>query len=102
MKSVDLLELGDYDDIRNLIDRSLKAGTERDIGHEYIKDIETRYRENNRSNKLLDEFNKISSPDKFLVLVGNKYNTDFQDRIIYRFVVPDVNGKKLVSYLKKF
>ena len=28
MKSVDLLELGDYDDIRNLIDRALKAGTE--------------------------------------------------------------------------
>ena len=31
MKSVDLLELGDYDDIRNLIDGALKAGTERDI-----------------------------------------------------------------------
>ena len=36
MKSVDLLELGDYDDIRNLIDKALKAGVEKDLGHEYI------------------------------------------------------------------
>ena len=36
MNSVDLLELGDYDDIRNLIDRALKAGTERDIRNEYV------------------------------------------------------------------
>ena len=49
MKSVDLLELGDYDDIRNLIDGALKAGTERDIGHEYIAEIEDRFREESRS-----------------------------------------------------
>ena len=49
MKSVDLLELGDYDDIRNLIDRALKAGTERDIGHEYINELEDRFREEARS-----------------------------------------------------
>jgi len=49
MKSVDLLELGDYDDIRNLIDRALKAGTERDIGHEYITELEDRFREEARS-----------------------------------------------------
>ena len=40
MKSVDLLELGDYDDIRNLIDKALKAGVERDNGHEYITELE--------------------------------------------------------------
>ena len=49
MKSVDLLELGDYDDIRNLIDRALKAGTERDIGHEYMTELEDRFREEARN-----------------------------------------------------
>ena len=49
MKSVDLLELGDYDDIRNLIDSALKAGTERDIGHEYIQEVEDRFREEARN-----------------------------------------------------
>ena len=49
MKSVDLLELGDYDDIRNLIDRALKAGTERDIGHEYVAELEDRFREEARN-----------------------------------------------------
>ena len=49
MKSVDLLELGDYDDIRNLIDGALKAGTERDIGHEYITELEDRFREEARN-----------------------------------------------------
>ena len=48
MQSVDLLELGDYDDIRNLIDRALKAGTERDIGHEYMAELEDRFREDSR------------------------------------------------------
>ena len=49
MKSVDLLELGDYDDIRNLIDKALKAGTERDIGHEYVAEVEDRFREEARN-----------------------------------------------------
>ena len=49
MKSVDLLELGDYDDIRTLIDSALKAGTERDIGHEYIQEVEDRFREEARN-----------------------------------------------------
>ena len=49
MKSVDLLELGDYDDIRNLIDKALKAGVERDIGHEYITEVEDRFREEARN-----------------------------------------------------
>jgi archaellum biogenesis ATPase FlaH len=49
MKSVDLLELGDYDDIRNLIDGALKAGTERDIGHEYVAELEDRFRDEARN-----------------------------------------------------
>jgi replicative DNA helicase len=48
LNSVDLLNSGEYDSIRYLIDSALKAGTDRNIGHEYNKDIETRYREDYR------------------------------------------------------
>ena len=46
--SVDLLNAGDYDSIRVLIDNALKAGMDKNIGHEYNKDIESRYREDSR------------------------------------------------------
>lgn len=49
LSSVDLLEKGQYDDIRYLIDTALKAGTDKNIGHEYEKDTETRYRLEDRS-----------------------------------------------------
>ena len=48
LNSVDLLNSGDYDSIRHLIDNALKSGQDRNIGHEYNKDIETRYREDYR------------------------------------------------------
>lgn len=48
MSSVDLLKNGDFDGIRFLIDKALKAGAEKDIGHEYKKDIESRYRKDSR------------------------------------------------------
>ena len=35
--------------IRSLVDNALKAGQDKNIGHEYLKDIEERYRENSRS-----------------------------------------------------
>ena len=46
--SVDLLKSGEYDSIRTLIDNALKAGQDKNIGHEYEKDIESRYREESR------------------------------------------------------
>ena len=46
--SVDLLKSGEYDSIRTLIDNALKAGLDKNIGHEYEKDIESRYREESR------------------------------------------------------
>ena len=49
MSSVDLLKGGDFDGIRFLIDNALKAGQDKNLGHEYIKDIEDRYRENSRT-----------------------------------------------------
>ena len=48
MSSVDMLKAGDYDGIRFLVDSALKAGQDKNLGHEYIKDIEERYRENSR------------------------------------------------------
>ena len=48
MSSVDLLKGGDFDGIRYLIDYALKSGQDKNLGHEYIKDIEERYRENAR------------------------------------------------------
>jgi hypothetical protein len=48
LESVDLLKGGEYDSIRFLIDSALKAGQDKNIGHEYDKDTESRYREENR------------------------------------------------------
>ena len=44
LNSADLLKLGDFDGIRNLVEKAIKAGMDKNIGHEYNKDIETRYR----------------------------------------------------------
>lgn len=48
LESVDLLKHGHYDDIRLMIDNALKVGSDKNIGHEYVKDIEDRYREESR------------------------------------------------------
>ena len=40
MSSVDLLKAGDFDGIRFIVDNALKAGQDKNIGHEYVKDIE--------------------------------------------------------------
>jgi len=48
MSSVDLLKAGDFDGIRHIVDNALKAGQDKNIGHEYAKNIEDRYKENNR------------------------------------------------------
>ena len=48
MSSVDLLKAGDFDGIRYIVDGALRAGQDKNVGHEYVKDIEERYRENSR------------------------------------------------------
>jgi replicative DNA helicase len=48
LNSVDLLNSGDFESIRGLIDNALKAGNDKNIGHEYLKDTEARYREDAR------------------------------------------------------
>ena len=49
LNSVDLLKAGDYDSIKFMIESAMKAGQDKNIGHEYSKDIESRYREDHRS-----------------------------------------------------
>jgi replicative DNA helicase len=48
LNSVDLLKAGDYDSIKYLIESAMKAGQDKNIGHEYKKDTESRYREDHR------------------------------------------------------
>ncbi len=49
LSSVDLLEIGNYEDIRRLIDNALKAGVEKNLGHDYMDEIEERYKEEARN-----------------------------------------------------
>ena len=48
LNSVDLLKAGDYDSIKYMIESAMKAGQDKNIGHEYKKDTESRYREDHR------------------------------------------------------
>ena len=48
LSSVQLLQLGKYDEIKTEIDEAMKAGTDKDIGHEYIDHIEARFQQNSR------------------------------------------------------
>ena len=48
LNSVDLLKAGDYDSIKFMIESAMKAGQDKNVGHEYNKDIESRYREDHR------------------------------------------------------
>ena len=49
LNSVDLLKAGDFDGIKHLVESALKAGNDKNVGHEYNKDIETRFREDART-----------------------------------------------------
>jgi replicative DNA helicase len=46
--SVELLQRGDYDEIKFRVDEAMKAGTDRDIGHEYNIHIDERFSETTR------------------------------------------------------
>jgi replicative DNA helicase len=43
LNSVELLNTGRYDEIKSLVDNALKAGADKDIGHEYMISIDERY-----------------------------------------------------------
>ena len=48
MDSVDLLERQDYDGIKSRIDDAMKAGTSKDLGHDYITGLEERMTQTTR------------------------------------------------------
>ena len=43
LSSVELLKNGDYDGIKAKVDEALKAGADKDIGHDYMTSIDERY-----------------------------------------------------------
>lgn len=45
ISSADYLKLGEFDQIRRVVDDALKAGMERNLGHEYLQDVEKRMSE---------------------------------------------------------
>jgi replicative DNA helicase len=49
LESVDLLKAGKFDAIKKKVDSALKAGADKDVGHEYKDQIEERYSEGARS-----------------------------------------------------
>lgn len=48
LESVDLLKSGKFDEIKKKVDTALKAGSDKDVGHEYNLQIEERYEEGSR------------------------------------------------------
>ena len=71
LNSVDLLKAGDFDGIKHLVESALKAGNDKNVGHEYNKDIESRFREDARTT--------ISTPWERIndILQGGLGNGDF-------------------------
>lgn len=49
LKSVELLKSGKYDEIKTGIDEAMKAGSDKNVGHDYIDDIAARFVENKRN-----------------------------------------------------
>jgi replicative DNA helicase len=48
ISSVDLLKLGQYDSIKRTVDEAMKAGTERNLGHDYMDGLDERMSETAR------------------------------------------------------
>jgi replicative DNA helicase len=48
LSSVDLLQAGDYDSIKLMVENAMKAGQDKNMGHEYNKDVESRFRVDSR------------------------------------------------------
>jgi len=51
LSSVELLKIGKYDDIKSAIDKALKSGGDKEIGHDYMANIDERYAESVRFTK---------------------------------------------------
>jgi|TARA_B110000908_G_scaffold132213_1_gene155638 replicative DNA helicase len=71
LNSVDLLKAGDFDGIKYLVESALKAGNDKNVGHEYNKDIESRFREDARTT-IATPWDQIND-----ILQGGLGNGDF-------------------------
>jgi replicative DNA helicase len=49
VQSIDLLKAGNYDRIKDLVDKAMKVGVDSEIGHDYILDFNERTEDINRS-----------------------------------------------------
>ena len=49
LESVDLLENKDYNGIKSIIDEAMKAGTTKDLGHDYLESFKSRLEESART-----------------------------------------------------
>lgn len=49
VQSVDLLKAGNYDKIKDLVDKALKVGVESDLGHDYLLDYDKRIEDVDRT-----------------------------------------------------
>lgn len=54
LKSVDLLKVGSYDQIKSLVDSAMNVGKEVDLGHNYVDGFDIRTEEVNRSTVATD------------------------------------------------
>lgn len=77
LSSTDLLKEGDFDGIRSVIDKAMRAGQDKNIGHDYNKDIETRYRKDYRPTvptpwpELNDGIQGGWGPGDLIIMFGN-------------------------------
>lgn len=80
LKSADLLNRGDYDQIYSIIKESLKVGTDRNIGlvYEEVSNVHDRLHKRERSNLIQTEWSVINeildgglSPGDLGILIGN-------------------------------
>ena len=71
LSSVDLLKAGDFDGIKFLVESALKAGNDKNLGHEYNKDIESRFREDARTT-IATPWDRVND-----ILQGGLGNGDF-------------------------
>lgn len=42
LRSADMLQKGQYDDIKSIVDRAMRSGMERDLGHNWLEDLDER------------------------------------------------------------
>lgn len=77
LDSAELMNSGDFDSIRARVESALKAGMNKNIGHNYLKDIETRYREDYRPTiptpwpVFNDNFQGGFGPGDLVIVFGN-------------------------------